>query len=49
LNRSLPVDRRLWAEDIAGSQAWVRALQGAGVLAPAEAASAPPMAEVISS
>ena len=39
LNRSLPVDRRLWAEDIEGSQAWVRALQGAGVLAPAEAAS----------
>ena len=25
LNRSLPVDRRLWREDIVGSQAWARA------------------------
>jgi argininosuccinate lyase len=36
LNRSLPVDRRLWREDIAGSEAWVRGLTGAGVLSDAE-------------
>jgi argininosuccinate lyase len=36
LNRSLDVDRRLWREDIRGSQAWARALGGAGVLTPAE-------------
>jgi argininosuccinate lyase len=36
LNRSLPVDRRLWREDIEGSEAWVRALVGAGVLTEAE-------------
>jgi argininosuccinate lyase len=36
VNRSLPVDRRLWPEDIAGSEAWVRALGEAGVLADAE-------------
>ncbi|NJD10283.1 MAG: argininosuccinate lyase [Gemmatimonadetes bacterium] len=39
LNRSLPVDQRLWAEDVEGSQAWVRALQGAEVLDAAEAGS----------
>ncbi|MBW3554160.1 MAG: argininosuccinate lyase [Gemmatimonadetes bacterium] len=32
LNRSLPVDRRMWREDIAGSLAWVVALRAAGVL-----------------
>ena len=32
LNRSLPVDRRLWREDIEGSRAWVQALLWAGVL-----------------
>lgn len=37
LNRSLPVDKRLWREDIRGSQAWARALGGAGVITPAEA------------
>jgi argininosuccinate lyase len=37
LNRSLPVDHRLWREDVDGSRAWVRALRGAGVLDDAEA------------
>ena len=32
LNRSLPVDIRLWIEDIEGSRAWVQALTRAGVL-----------------
>ena len=32
LNRSLPVDRRMWREDIAGSLAWCGALRDAGVL-----------------
>lgn len=32
LNRSLPVDHRLWPYDIRGSQAWTRALKVAGVL-----------------
>ncbi|MDZ7780013.1 MAG: argininosuccinate lyase [Gemmatimonadota bacterium] len=32
LNLSLNVDRRLWREDIHGSEAWARALGGAGVL-----------------
>jgi len=36
LNRSLPVDRRLWREDLATNRAWVHALEGVGVLAPAE-------------
>ncbi|HEX8696361.1 MAG TPA: argininosuccinate lyase [Longimicrobium sp.] len=36
LNRSLPVDRRLWREDIAGSQAWAGAIAAAGVLTHAE-------------
>lgn len=37
LNRSLPFDRRLWAEDVAGSRAWARALARAGVIAADEA------------
>ncbi|MEX1183469.1 MAG: argininosuccinate lyase [Gemmatimonadota bacterium] len=37
LNLSLDVDRRLWAEDIEGSRAWVQALLGAGVLRDDEA------------
>jgi argininosuccinate lyase len=36
LNRSLPVDRRLWREDLATNRAWVHALEEAGVLTPAE-------------
>ncbi len=32
LNRSLPVDYRLWSYDIRASQAWVRALAKAGIL-----------------
>ncbi len=32
LNRSLPVDRRLWSEDLETNRAWVHALQGVGVL-----------------
>jgi argininosuccinate lyase len=39
LNRSLPVDRRLWREDVEGSRAWAAALGGAGVISAAEAAS----------
>ncbi len=38
LNRSLPVDARLWAEDIEASRAWVQALCRAGVLDRGEAA-----------
>jgi argininosuccinate lyase len=37
LNRSLPVDRRLWPHDIRASQAWVQALRRAGVLSEQEA------------
>lgn len=37
VNRSLPVDRSLWRQDIRGSQAWVEGLKGAGVLTAAEA------------
>ena len=37
LNRSLPVDQRLWPHDVRASQAWVRALEAAGVLTGAEA------------
>ncbi len=37
LNRSLPVDKRLWQEDIRGSQAWADALGRAGVVSPDEA------------
>ncbi len=36
LNLCLPVDGRLWREDIRGSVAWARALGGAGVLTDAE-------------
>jgi len=37
LNRSLPVDRRLWREDLATNRAWVRALEGVRVLSADEA------------
>jgi argininosuccinate lyase len=37
LNDSLPVDRRLAAQDVRGSAAWTHALQGAGVLTAEEA------------
>ena len=37
LNRSLPVDQRLWREDIEGSRAWVQALARADVLTREEA------------
>ena len=37
--RSLPVDRRLIAEDIAGSRAWARALGRAGVISAADASA----------
>jgi len=36
-NASLPFDQRLWAQDIRGSVAWVRALARAGVLTTEEA------------
>ena len=36
LNDSLWIDRRLWAQDIRGSQAWIEALEGAGVLSSSE-------------
>jgi len=36
LNRSLPVDRRLWPEDLETNRAWVHALEGVGVLSAAE-------------
>lgn len=36
-NESLPFDKRMWAEDIRGSQAYARALSKAGVLTAAEA------------
>jgi argininosuccinate lyase len=39
LNRSLPVDRRLWREDVTGSRAWVSALGRAGVLTAEESAT----------
>jgi argininosuccinate lyase len=38
LNRSLPVDHRLWREDVAGSAAWAAELGAARVLPAAEAA-----------
>jgi argininosuccinate lyase len=37
LNNSLPVDKRLWREDIDGSRAWVQALLRADVLTRTEA------------
>lgn len=39
LNRSLPVDRRIWREDVEGSRAWVQALLRVGVLTRTEAAA----------
>jgi argininosuccinate lyase len=39
LNRSLPVDFRLWREDVAGSQAWAVAICTAGVISLAESAA----------
>ncbi len=39
LNRSLPVDRRLWREDVDASRAWLEALAGAGVVTQEEAAT----------
>ncbi len=36
LNRSLPVDHRLWPQDVFASKAWVHALCRAGVLSAAE-------------
>jgi argininosuccinate lyase len=36
LNRSLPVDHRLWPQDVAASKAWVHALGRVGVLTPEE-------------
>ncbi len=36
LNDSLPIDRRLWMQDIRGSKAWVTALHEASVLNPDE-------------
>jgi argininosuccinate lyase len=37
LNRSLPVDHRLWPQDVRAAQAWVGALRAAGLLDAAEA------------
>src|SRR5207249_7730089 len=36
LNRSLPVDHRLWPQDVAASKAWVHALGRVGVLTSSE-------------
>lgn len=36
LNRSLPVDHRLWREDLAGSRAWAKSLGRAGVVSDEE-------------
>src|SRR5438874_748531 len=36
LNRSLPVDHRLWPQDVTASKAWVHALGRVGVLTPGE-------------
>src|SRR5258708_6386266 len=38
LNRSLPVDHRLWPQDVFASKAWVHALCQAGVVTPGEEA-----------
>jgi argininosuccinate lyase len=38
LNRSLPVDHRLWPQDVFASKAWVHALCHARVISPVEAA-----------
>lgn len=37
LNRSLPVDHRLWPQDVRGSLAWLRALERADLVTPEEA------------
>jgi argininosuccinate lyase len=39
LNDSLPVDRRMWAEDIAGSRAHARMLGACGIITPDDAAA----------
>jgi argininosuccinate lyase len=39
LNRSLPVDRRLWREDVRVSAAWATALEEAGVLSARDGAA----------
>jgi len=36
LNRSLPVDHRLWPQDVTASKAWVHVLGRVGVVTPAE-------------
>ena len=36
LNRSLPVDFRLWPQDVRGSRAWANALGGSGIIEEAE-------------
>ncbi len=36
-NRSLPFDRRMWRQDVAGSLAWAKAQVGAGTLSQAQA------------
>src|SRR5260370_12122906 len=36
LNRSLPVDHRLWPQDVTASKAWVHALGRVGVVTAAE-------------
>src|ERR1041385_6793525 len=36
LNRSLPVDHRLWPQDVTASKAWVHALGRVGVVTPGE-------------
>src|SRR5258708_38347724 len=38
LNRSLPVDHRLWPQDVFASKAWVHALCQVGVVTPGEEA-----------
>ena len=38
LNRSLPVDHRLWPQDVVASKAWVHALGRVGIVSPAEEA-----------
>src|SRR5881394_3074328 len=38
LNRSLPVDHRLWPQDVLASKAWVHALGRVGVVSPTEEA-----------
>ena len=36
LNRSLPLDFRLWPQDVRGSRAWANALAGSGIIEEAE-------------